>query len=84
MLLDAQARRVLCDNRMVAGVSLSPRQLECLQWAARGKSKSDIGCILDIATRTVTYHIETATAKLDVRMTSQAVALLSASKPNFP
>lgn len=80
MLFHAQARRILDGDEVIAGVRLSPRQLECLRWAARGKSASDIACILGISRRTVTFHIENAKAKLGVRTTSQAVAILAASK----
>lgn len=83
MLFHAKARRVLRGDRVVAGVALSARQLECLEWAARGKSASDIGCILGISARTAAFHLENAKAKLGVRTICQAVALLAASKPNM-
>jgi hypothetical protein len=41
-------RRKLSGNRTVDGVVLTPREYECLEWAARGKSAWDIGCILGI------------------------------------
>lgn len=81
MLFHARACRVHRGNNIVAGVPLSSRQLECLKWTARGKSATDIATILGISRRTVTFHIECAKAKLGVRTTNQAVALLSASRP---
>ena len=76
------ARRVLdADNRILAGVTLSKREYECLQWAARGKSAWEIGQILKITRRTASFHLDNARAKLDVRSITQAVALLAASKP---
>jgi DNA-binding CsgD family transcriptional regulator len=81
ILFHAKASRVLGCDRTVAGITLSARQLECLEWAARGKSASDIGCILNISPRTVVFHIENAKARLGVRTIAQAVALLAASKP---
>lgn len=80
ILFHVHVRRVAHGNRVVAGVMLSPRQLECLEWAARGKSATDIGSILGISPRTAAFHIESAKAKLGVRTTSQAVALLAATK----
>lgn len=72
------ARRILTGGRVIAGVRLSPRELECLRWAARGKSAWEIGCILGIARRTAAFHLENAKAKLGVRTICQAVARISA------
>lgn len=73
-----QATRLLTTVPDYSGVHLTPRELNCLRWAARGKSASDIGCILGITRRTVSFHIENAKAKLGVRTTCQAVAKLAA------
>ena len=37
---------------------LTPRQLECLTWVARGKTSSEIAAILGCSHYTVDYHIE--------------------------
>ncbi|MDZ5696744.1 LuxR family transcriptional regulator [Chelativorans sp. M5D2P16] len=74
-------RRKLSDNRIVDGVLLTPREYECLQWAARGKSARDIGSILDITQRTATFHLDNAKAKLGVRTRAQAIARFSANGP---
>lgn len=71
------ARRILAVGRVVAGIRLSHRELECLRWAARGKSAWEIGCILGIARRTAAFHLENAKAKLGVRTICQAVARIS-------
>ncbi|TIO89593.1 MAG: helix-turn-helix transcriptional regulator, partial [Mesorhizobium sp.] len=60
-------------------VSLTPREYECLQWAARGKSAWDIGCILGIKRRTAAYHLENARRKLGLSTTKQAIARLAGS-----
>lgn len=75
-----EARRALAPNRSVDGVLLSPREFECLEWAARGKSAWDIGQIVGISPRTAAFHLENAKKKLNVRTNSQAVALLAASR----
>jgi DNA-binding CsgD family transcriptional regulator len=77
----AHARRKLVTDRMVDGVSLSPRELECLEWAARGKSAWDIGQILGITRRTAAFHLDNAKAKLGVHSICQAVVRLAASRP---
>lgn len=52
---------------------LSPRQLECLAWAEKGKSARDTGQILGISQRTVEKHLEQAYEALGVRTRIQAV-----------
>jgi len=53
---------------------LSPREKECLLWAARGKSDWDIGMILGLAERTVSMHCDRARARLGARTRIQALA----------
>ncbi|RUU14508.1 LuxR family transcriptional regulator [Mesorhizobium sp. USDA-HM6] len=72
-------RHRLADDRVVDGVTLTPREFECLKWAARGKSAWDISQLLGVSKRTVTFHQENAKAKLGVRTTNQAIARLAAS-----
>lgn len=79
--LHIHVRRKLSDNRAVDGVVLTPREYECLQWAARGKSAWDISCILGIKRRTAAFHLENARKKLGVRTITQAAVRLAASKP---
>ena len=73
------ARRILTSGREVGGARLSRRELECLHWAALGKSAWEIGRILGIAQRTVAFHLDNAKAKLGVRTVCQAVARISAT-----
>ncbi len=53
---------------------LSPRELQCLQWAAKGKTDAEIGLILGISPRTARFHIENAKRKLGAATRVQAVA----------
>jgi LuxR family transcriptional activator of conjugal transfer of Ti plasmids len=76
----ARARRKLAPERVIDGVPLSPRELECLEWAAQGKSAWEIGRLLNISRRTAAFHLDNAKAKFDVRTICQAVAKLAASK----
>jgi DNA-binding CsgD family transcriptional regulator len=52
---------------------LSPREIECLRWAAAGKTDVEIGRILTISPRTTRFHIENAKKKLGVSTRVQAV-----------
>jgi DNA-binding CsgD family transcriptional regulator len=52
---------------------LSSRQIECLSWAAEGKSDWEIGAIIGISENTVHRHIEKAKSILGVRTRMQAV-----------
>ncbi len=80
MYFHAHARRKLARRRTVNGAALSPREFECLAWAAQGKTAWEIGRIVGIARRTAAFHLDNAKAKLGVRSICQAVALLVASK----
>lgn len=53
---------------------LSTRERECLQWAGRGKSSSDIAGILELSPRTVDSYLEKACSKMGVRTRIEAVA----------
>ena len=50
------------------------RELECLKWAAAGKSVWETGRILGVSERTVTFHLENARVKMRAVNKIQAVA----------
>jgi len=54
---------------------LAPRERECLQWVAAGKSDWEISEILSISEKTANTHIERAKQKFGVVTRKQAVAL---------
>jgi LuxR family quorum sensing-dependent transcriptional regulator len=54
---------------------LSAREIECLQWAAVGKSDGDIAVLVGITASTVHFHIEQAKRRLGVRTRVEAVAV---------
>jgi LuxR family quorum-sensing system transcriptional regulator CciR len=62
-------------------IELSPREIECLQWTAEGKSAWDIGVILGISANTANYHIKIAMKKLGT--TRRVVAVLKAIRLNL-
>lgn len=53
---------------------LTPRERQCLAWAARGKTMADTGQILGITKRTVEFHLDNARNKLNAVTVPQAVA----------
>ncbi|MGC8535970.1 MAG: LuxR family transcriptional regulator [Rhizomicrobium sp.] len=77
VLLHKRARERIAGPRIVDGVRLSRREYECLEWAAAGKSATDIAVILGLAPSTVIDHLSRAKAKLGVRTIVQAVALFA-------
>lgn len=47
---------------------LSPRELECLHWAALGKDYKDIAMILEISEHTTRSYLKSARVKLGCAM----------------
>lgn len=80
MYFHAHARRRLSASRVIDGIALSPREFECLGWAAKGKSAWEVGQLLNITRRTAAFHLDNAKMKLGVRTICQAVAKLAAAK----
>ncbi len=54
-------------------IALTDREIDCLTWAARGKTSTEIAQIVGTSKRNVDFHIETACRKLDVATRVQAV-----------
>ena len=54
--------------------TLTPRERECLKWAAEGKSGWEIAHVLKISERTTVFHLVNACQKLGVTNRQQAVA----------
>lgn len=80
MYFHAHVRRKLSDDRRFGSTLLSPRELECLEWAAQGKSAWEIGRILGISRHTVASYLGNAKDKLGVRTIVQAATILAAAK----
>lgn len=57
----------------VGEVRLTPREADCLLWAAEGKSDLDIAIILGISRSTVLKHLRSACDKLDAANRTHAV-----------
>jgi len=54
---------------------LTPREIEVLTWAARGKSAGEIAEILNISKRTVNAHVVSAVQRLGAVNRTHAVAI---------
>jgi DNA-binding CsgD family transcriptional regulator len=54
---------------------LSPRELECLQWTAEGKTVWECGVILGLSPHTVRCYMESARHKLGASSNTHAVSL---------
>ncbi|MET4068247.1 LuxR family transcriptional activator of conjugal transfer of Ti plasmids [Bradyrhizobium sp. S3.2.6] len=82
MYFHAHVRRKLSGDRRLGEVLLSPREFECLSWAAEGKSFWEIGHILGISRHTVASYLDSAKEKLGVRTIVQAATRMAAAKGN--
>ena len=57
-----------------ADIKLSRREVECLSWAAAGKTFSEIALILSLSERTVKFYLDMARIKLRSTNVTQAVS----------
>jgi len=65
---------VMCRaQRLPAASRLSKREVECLRWAAIGKTDFEISTIIERSRATVRFHIHNASLKLDAVNRSQTV-----------
>ena len=55
--------------------ALSERELECLTWAALGRTDGEIGAVIHRSPATARFHIDNAVRKLGARNRTQAVAI---------
>jgi len=60
---------------MHQGAPLSPREVQCLQFAAYGLTSADISIKLGLAERTVSFHFGNIISKLAVANRAEAVAM---------
>jgi len=63
------------NNTLVAleEMGLTRREVEVLEWVARGKTNNEIGLILEISPRTASKHLEHIYTKLGVESRTAAV-----------
>jgi DNA-binding NarL/FixJ family response regulator len=71
-IIRARLAKVARTETWSREIDLSDREVECLTWAARGKSSAEIAQIIGTSKRNVDFHIETACRKLNVATRVQA------------
>lgn len=54
---------------------LTRREVQCLRWAAAGKTDGEIGIILEVSVSTVRFHLRNAAAKLGATGRGQSIQL---------
>lgn len=54
---------------------LTPREIECLTWAASGKTEEEIGMIIERSHETARFHLRNAVQKLNASNRTHAVAI---------
>lgn len=69
--------RELIEKSYATTYDLTDRELECLRLVAEGRTSKEIARILNIASRTVDFHVHNATEKLGATSRSQAAWRLS-------
>jgi DNA-binding CsgD family transcriptional regulator len=52
---------------------LTKREVECLRWAAAGKTNDEIATIINLKRTTIRFHIRAAAQKLDAVNRDQAL-----------
>lgn len=55
--------------------SLTRREVQCLRWAAAGKTDGEIGIILTLSVSTVRFHLRNAAGKLGATGRAQAIQI---------
>ena len=66
--------RTMCrSQRLPLTSNLSKREVECLRWAAIGKTDFEISLIMSRSRATVRFHIHNASLKLDAVNRSQTI-----------
>ncbi|WP_108523184.1 autoinducer binding domain-containing protein [Bradyrhizobium algeriense] len=68
------ARLDVLSASKLAASELTQRERQCLAWTARGKAVVDIAVLVQIAPRTVVFHLENARRKLGAASIAQCVA----------
>ncbi len=67
-LLEAIIRARLADvereDARPKRITMTDREVEVLTWAARGKTSTEIGMILELSKRTIDFHLDNARIKL--------------------
>jgi len=66
-------RDALAAGPRTPAVHLTRREIQCLKWAAAGKTDAEIATIIEISVPTVRFHVTNAARKLGVSGKGQAI-----------
>jgi DNA-binding CsgD family transcriptional regulator len=77
-----QARNLFHPSYFIEGVPLSLRQIQCLEWLARGKTIEETAMLLKVKPSTVKQHLQIVREKLGVHTSAHAAMLLIELKRN--
>ncbi len=67
------SQKFLSPSQPPAAISLTHRELECLKWAAAGKSSWEIGLIMKCAESTINFHFGNIRSKFGTTTRQQAI-----------
>ena len=65
--------KVICEGKFIFHEKLTPREIDCLYWAAKGKSSKKTASILCISQATIESHRKQIKEKLKCKTMAQAV-----------
>lgn len=71
---DAVMRIFRSQHKIDETIQLTPRETQCLLWAAEGKTSDETAEILNISESTVRFHLNNAARKLNVHTRRHAIA----------
>jgi DNA-binding NarL/FixJ family response regulator len=71
-IIEARLAGIARNSLWPKSVALNDREIEVLTWVARGKTSTEIAQILDLAKRTIDFHIDNAREKLGAATRTEA------------
>jgi len=77
-----QVRNLFHPSYVIEGVSLSLRQVQCLEWLARGKTIEETAMLLKVKPSTIKQHLQIVREKLGVHTSAHAAMLLMELRRN--
>lgn len=72
-LVSAHAEACGRPRSSAGSIQLTRREVQCLRWAAAGKTDPEIAIILSLSNSTVRFHLRNASAKMGVTGRAQSV-----------
>lgn len=72
-MVESFIRKVILDGRFIFDNKLNQREVDCLYWAAKGKSSKETANILCISSETVDWYRKQIKEKLECKNIAHAV-----------